>query len=359
MAALQDIRVIDLSTSVAGVWCSRMLADFGADVVMVEPPGGHPVRALAPFTPDGLSIPARYFLVNKRSVVLDVDDAGQRDAIRRLASEADVVVSSARPGELVARGLRYADFGRPGLVMAHVTPYGMSGELAETPGNDLTVSALSGWASINGMADREPLQSSGWQSSYCTGTAAYAAVLAALHHRETHPGEGQEVDIAERDVMAATFAPAMLGAEYSGEDRGRRRELDMTGGPVPVADGHFSLTISRAHFWRDAMTLLGLPDLAEDSRWEASHYRQAHKADYVRRVEAKMAEWKKMDLFHELAARRVIAGPVLEMADLVDNEQLLARGFWTELPDDGSKFPGAPFKMSGTPWALRAPEVAK
>ena len=140
-----------------------------------------------------------------------------------------------------------------------------------------------------------------------------------------------------------------------GRSRGRKPGIDITTGPVPVADGHFALTISRAHFWRDAMNLLGLTDLAEDERYEAGWYRQRHKEEYVGRVQERMAEWNKMDLFDELAVRRVIAGPVLEMPELASNEHLRERGYWTTAEDDpdGLEYPGAPFVMHETPWSLR------
>ncbi len=355
--ALDDLHVLDISTSVAGSWCSRWLADFGADVAIVEPPTGHPIRALGPFDDDGASILAAFLLANKRSVTLDLEAGEGRRLVLDLARHADVVVSSAPPSRLRALDLCYADIASPPLIMAHVTPHGMTGPLADTPGNDLTVGARSGWASINGLAGREPLKPANWQSSFCAGVATYGAILAALHHRDTHPGEGQEVDVAELEVMVSAFAPALLRGQYQGEALQRRTEVDMTGGPVPVADGHFALTISRAHFWRDAMNLLGLDDLAEDPRWESGWYRAAHKDEYVGRVQERMRDWAKMDLFRELANRRVVAGPVLTMAELAANQHLGRRGFWTSAPDTGGSpvFPGAPFRMSATPWELRSP----
>jgi crotonobetainyl-CoA:carnitine CoA-transferase CaiB-like acyl-CoA transferase len=359
-AALAGLRVIDLSTSVSGAWCSRMLADFGAEVVVVEPPGGSPLRKLAPFDGEGRSLLAALLLANKRSAVLDLEQRRDQVKALELVRHADMLVSSAAPASLAASGLTYAEIAQPALIMCHITSHGMTGELRETPGNELTTAARSGWAFINGDAAREPLKPSGWQSSFCAGTAAYAAIMAALHHRNLHPGEGQEVDIAELEVMVSTFAPALLRGQYLGEPWRRRSESDITAGPVPVADGHFSLTISRAHFWRDAMNLLGLTDLAEDPKWEPGHYRAAHKEEYVGRVQEKMLGWKRMDLFEELAARRVIAGPVLYMDELANNPQLRERGFWVrpEGAEDGPEYPGAPFKMSATPWALRgvAPE---
>lgn len=356
--ALDGLRVLDISTSVAGAWCSRMLADFGADVVMVEAPGGSPLRQLAPLDADGASIPAAYYLANKRSVTLDIASSVGREQALRLGRACDVVVSSLQPAAEAAAGIAYTDFASETLIMAHVTPYGMTGERADLPGNDLTAAALSGWAYINGQMEHEPLKLHGWQASLGAGSLAYSGVLAALHWREGHPGEGQEVDVAEVDALVSTFAPALLRGQYVGTPQERRKDADMTAGPVPVADGYFALTISRAHFWRDSMNLLGLHDLADDERWGSSEYRAQHKQEYVTRVQAAMATWTKMHLFEELSARRVIAGPVLSMEELTENPHLRAREFWVRPDGAEAEFAGRPVKMSRTPWDLqtRAPE---
>ena len=347
-APLQGIFTLDISTTPAGAWCSRLLAGFGAEVLVAEPAGRSPIRRLGPFDADGESIPAAYWSVGKRFRTIDREaEAGRRELVE-LARSADVVVSSATPTELEALGLTCEAIGSPALVLAHVTPWGFESRMAETPGNDLTVAARSGWAFINGLASREPLQPSAWQASYCGGLATCIAVIAALHQRN-ETGAGQEVDVSLNDAMLATYSAAFLRGQYSGEPWGRKAVADLLAGPVPVKDGYFSLTISRAHFWRDSMNLLGLPDLADDPRWETGWYRQAHKDEYVDRVQAKMATWGKQALFDELAARRVVAGPVLTMAELVENQHLRAREFW-EHDKDGKLWPGAPLKLSATPW---------
>jgi len=183
------------------------------------------------------------------------------------------------------------------------------------------------------------------------GIGAFAATLAALVTRD-RDGLGQLVDVAEVEVLTSTFSPSMLRSLFSGRAEARDERVDMTTGPVPVRDGYFALTISRAHFWRDAMTLLGLTDLAEDQRFEASWYRQQHKADYVPRVEERMAQWTKMELFDALATLRVVAGPVLTMDELSNNPHLRARGYFGPPAQGGVEYAGPPFRMSKTPWNL-------
>ncbi len=354
--ALAGVSVLDLSDSAAGAWCARLLADFGADVVMVEPPGGHMLRHRGPFDADGNSIAAAHFLANRRSAVLDLTSA-EADIARQIGHDADIVISGLGPEALADRRLRYDDFRAPGMVMVHVTPWGMTGDLADAPGNDLTVAARSGWAAINGRADREPLKPSGWQVSYCTGTAAFVGALAALFARDGSGSGGQEVDISALDVMASAFSPAVLRSAYTGRAWRRRSESDLLAGPVPVADGFFALTISRAHFWRDAMNLLGLPDLAADSRWENAWYRQAHKDEYVARVQERMLQWPRWKLFEELALRRVIAGPVVSMSELYELDHLEGRSFWRRPPSapGGPRHPGPPFRLSATPATFSRP----
>lgn len=320
---------------------------------MIEGREGHPLRHEPPFDTDGNGIAASLFLANKRSAQLELQSPTDRAKAVALARDADVVVSAFAPAALAELQLDYAAYDNQRLILCHVTPFGMTGSRANDPGSELSVAALSGWASINGDADRSPLKPSGHQVGFCTGTAAYGAVVAALVHRDANGGAGQEIDVAELDVMVSAFSPAVLRGQYLGAPTSRRQAVDITTGPVPIRDGYFALTISRAHFWRDAMNVLGLNDLSEDARWETSWYRNAHKDEYTGRVGEAMSTWTKAELFEELAARRVVAGPVLTMEELRSNEHLAERDFWATLGDE--TFPGPPFQMSETPWSLRAP----
>ncbi len=362
--ALNGVRVIDLSTSVSGAWCARMLADFGADVALYEGPDGHPARSLAPFDGAGNSVIAEYVLANRRSAVVDLEQPGGLEAIHAAVESADVLVCSSSPGELKPLGLDFGSLNQlnPRVIMCSITTHGSSGTRASYPGNNLTTAALSGWASINGLRDRPPLKPGGLQASYCAGTMGYGSIVSALLTRRNHPPHrGQFIDIAELEVMASTFAPALLTSQYEDEPQSRQEKVDMSTGPVPVKDGHFALTISRPHFWRDAMNVLGLDDLAEDPRWATSWYRKAHSDEYVDRAQDKLANWNKMDLFDALAALRVIAGPVLETDELADNVHLRAREFFRSPDGGGPEFPGPAFKMVASPARLtrRAPRTGE
>lgn len=306
---LQGINVLDLGSRASTAWCARLLADYGATTIGVEATP-HPLRAVGPFDGEGISVVARYFLANRQVI-------GQAG---RLASTADIIVLDQAD---LADELRIQN---PHALICLITAYGK--ELAHQPGNDLTACAASGWAFVNGLQGREPLKSSGYQASYQTGTFACGITVCALLEQLAHNQPGQLIDIAERDVLVSTSAPAPLRWQYSGFVLSRRASVDMNEGPVPVRDGWFALTLSRPAFWRKAMQLLGLPDLADDEELQQAGLRAKHKERFVSRVEAAMANWTRMDLFNALGRERVIAGPVLRMDELAENPQFLARKFF-------------------------------
>jgi crotonobetainyl-CoA:carnitine CoA-transferase CaiB-like acyl-CoA transferase len=327
-ATFEGLRVLELGDRGSTAWCARMFADLGADVLLVEPPGGHPLRADPPA--------AAHLLANRRRA----DPARLAD----LATTADLILTGDPGGELSPVALRAWN---PRALIVAITPYGLEGEHAAVPGDELTAAAMGGWASMNGLADREPLKGPGYQAAHQAGTFAWAAATAAL----LGGTPGEVVDVAERDVLTSTFAPAILRAQYTGRPERRRSAVDVSNGPVPVADGFFALTLSRPHFWQHAMRILGLDDLADDPDLQTSVQRATRTDRFVDRVQERLLGWKRMELFDELAARRVIAGPVLDMADLATNPQLEARGFSTSpasAPD--VRMPGPPVRYGRSRW---------
>ena len=342
-SALEGLKVLDLSTGFAAAWCGRLCADFGADVVFSDP---HPLRDIGPFDDGGKSIPAETVLANKRAFSLDHDS----DHWRQLARAADIVIEDALPGSGNRLCIDSLLAETSDAIHVSITPHGVNGDRADRPGNDLTASARSGWASANGLASAPPLKQSGYQASYQAGTLAFAVAVAAVLHRD-QGGTGQHIDVALDDASVMCFAPGILRSLYNQVPVARRAVVDMTTGPVPVKDGFFALTITRPHFWQGAARLLGLDDLAEDERLQATASRNAHKELFLDRTETAMKEWTKADLFEELSKIPVVAGPVFTMDELADNKHLEARDFFVEL--GGLSYAGAPFLMSETPFALR------
>src|SRR5919199_3990924 len=191
---LADVRVLDLADE-KGAYCTKLLADLGADVIKVEPPGGDPTRSFQPFFQDrpdpNSSLFFWYHNTNKRSVVLDLESAGDRAALLDLAAEADILVESFPVGYLAQRGLDYPTLRarNPHLIQTSITPFGQTGPHAGWVGNDLTAWAMSGIMANCGDAGRPPLRGPGGQSNILASGYATVATLAALRHQR-RTGEG-------------------------------------------------------------------------------------------------------------------------------------------------------------------------
>ncbi len=356
--ALEDTRVLDLSTSMAGAWCSRLCAGFGADVAMVEPPAGHPLRQLEPRAPDGSSIPARYVQADKRSIVVDRDRPAGRDVLADLAAACDVVIESAAPGVLAGEGLGFdtLERRRPGIVLVSITPSGQSGARAGEPGNNLTAYARSGFASINGLAAREPLKGSGFIASYTAGLAAYGAAVSALWHRRQH-GVGQHIDVAEVETLTQYFTLPFLSAQYMGEPWHRRQATALGPALMPARDGHFYLTLGRNPLVRrDIANVLGLSELAEDEDFLTLGTPGQPAGEQMVKLQAQVGERTRLELFDLFMLLRVLCAPVLDLEDLAGNEHLRARDFYAPPAGDpdGPAYPGAPARLSATPWTLES-----
>ena len=337
---LRGLRVLDIGLRLSSAWCSRLLADFGADVVMVERSIKHESRSHPPFDEEGRSILARYLLSNKK--------VGDPSLCDQMLSDADVIVTSNLSADVISES-------HPEAIVVAITPYGQTGEYRYYPGNDLTAYARSGWAFVNGLQGQAPLKGSGYQASYQAGTLAFGSVISALIEKSASREGGQLVDISEFETLVSTSAPAPLRYQYSGQLWKRRSmPVDMTDGPTRVKDGYFALPLSRPIFWQKALTILGLPDLADDPELQQVGSRNKYVERFQQRVAQELLRWKRMELFDALAAQRVIAGPVLGMDEMSTNPQFEARNFLQMSPDSKYRFPSSFAKMSRSEWKLRS-----
>lgn len=351
-AAFDDLRVLDLSDRLSGAYSARLFGDFGADVLLIEPPEGHALRREPPFA-EGVSGPEAsllhaYVNANKRS--LTVRDPRQ---ITPHVAAADLIVTTAAP---LPGALRAAlDAKRPDAVHLSVTPFGLDGPLTGAAGNNLTACAMSGWADICGDEGEPPLQLPPHSCDYIAGVSAFVGAAGALLRRRAS-GQGELVDAGEAEAAIVTTIPWSLAAVYEGPG-GHAQEVHTHHRDhrfYRAADGEIMIGLGPGPFWIDAMHALDLPELADD-RFADPLVRRAHVDEFQPRIEERVAQLPRFDVFETLSSVRSRSGVVEQMSDLLADRQLRSRGYFveTEVAGGTARVPGAPAKLGATPWAAR------
>jgi crotonobetainyl-CoA:carnitine CoA-transferase CaiB-like acyl-CoA transferase len=336
-AALDDVKVLDLSQGLAGPLCAKILADFGADVVKVEPPGGDAARSMAPhFGNDPHPEKSLIFLLanlNKRGVRLNLEDPEGRELLRGMARGSDIVVESFAPGHLASLGLDYAALSseNPGLIMISITPFGQSGPYSGYRSEEIVTYALSGIMSISGTADREPLKHGGMQSQYEGGLSGVVAALAALHARDIQ-GEGQHVDVSLQDVVASTLVIHQPMYGWVGAVQGRRQPNGHSYGHVqPCKNGYFVWQTGGGAEWSDIAEFFGSAEL-KDERFSTLGGRVLHGEELDRLVLEATKDRTMQELFTTASEKyHMLFGIVQEPGDLARCPHLAARDFFQEV----------------------------
>ncbi len=387
-ADLVPLRVLDLAGR-EGAYCARMLADLGADVVKLEPPGGDPSRALPPFIAGRSDANGSVWWLalnaNKRSIVCDLASAEGRALFHGLIAAADVLVESFAPGHLDDLGLDDPTLWscNDRLIHTSITPYGSGGPLAATPASDLEVTAMSGALWLAGEPDDRPVRTSLPQSGYWAGMYAAAGTLLAALARPDDGGGGQRVDVSAQASMATVHAPAPLWWDVAREDHGRTGAF-LLGRSIVGArfrnvwrckDGFVSFALQGGPIGRHTGRMLTgwmaargetVPEVAAVD-WDAWDPRTLTSAD-VAQLEDAIAPFflglTKAEFFAGSVERNMLGYPVSTTADIAADAQLAVRGFWQELPRaDGAsiRFPGGFALFDGERPRLRrgAPRVGE
>ncbi len=373
-AALEGIRVLDLSRVLAGPWCSQNLADLGADVIKIERPGaGDDTRSWGPpFLKDrdgNDTSDAAYYLAanrNKRSVTIDLaGEAGQR-AVRELAARSDVVLENYKVGQLAKYGLDYESLRaiNPRIVYCSVTGFGQTGPWKHRPGYDFIIQGLGGFMSITGEADDRPgggPQKAGVAvSDLMTGMFATQSVLAALFHRE-RTGEGQYIDIALLDVQVAMLANMNTNYLVSGVPPKRWGNAHPNIVPYQAfraSDQWIIVAVGNDEQYRRFCALAGRPELFEDARFATNRERVRNRETLVPLLAGLIATRPAQFWLEGLERAGVPCGPINDLAQVFDNEQVRARGMRIALArEDAGEIPlvASPMKMSTTPPTYRMP----
>lgn len=358
---LAGVRVIDLSQMLAGPYCTMILADLGADVVKIEPPGGDPARVFGPFHPDDeLRAFGGYFQSinrNKRSIVLDLKDAEGLAVFDRLLDDADILVENYRFGvmERLERSYEILHESWPRLVYASIRGYGdrYGGESprADWPAYDLTAQALGGFMGITGLPEL-PLKSGPGLGDVFPAVTATVGVLAALHERgET--GKGRYVDIAMYDAVLALCERIVHQHSYTGSVPGRQGNDHPLLCPFDVfraADGWVTIASPSDSHWRTLCHAIGRPEMGDDPRFARNEDRLERAGEVRDVVGGWTASRTRAQILDVLGGRFPIA-PVNDVADIFADPHVAARGMTVPLEHPGVAEPlevaGSPIKLSG------------
>lgn len=359
-AALEGIRVLDLSTVILGPMAAQYLGDLGADVIKVEAPEGDITRAIGPRRHEGMGA---LFLANnrnKRSIVLDLKDASSRPVLRRLVERSDVVLHSIRSGAAARLGLSWEALSavNPRLILCQALGFGESGPYAGRPAYDDIVQALSGLAMLQQGIAGVPRYVPSIVGDKVTAVHAALAVVTALFHRE-RTGLGQQVRIpmletivaftAAEHLGGAVFEPVVGEMGYTQVRRGLRR-------PFRTADGWVCMLPYSDRDWRRFLELAGRPELAEDPAWTTMAGRQAQAEALWTRVAEFMPTRTTADWLAALRAADIPGAAVQDLEQLLDDPHLAATGFWEmhEHPTEGRlRLPASPLGLSASPPSIR------
>jgi crotonobetainyl-CoA:carnitine CoA-transferase CaiB-like acyl-CoA transferase len=366
---LSGIRVIELARVLAGPWAGQMLADMGADVIKIEnPDGGDDTRAWGPpFVEgrDGENLSAAYYHSTnrgKRSIIVDLKTEEGQGIVRQLVAGADVVIENFKRGGLKKYGLDYESLRavNPRLVYCSITGFGQDGPYADLAGYDYIVQGMSGFMSVTGEPDGQPMKAGVAIADIFTGVYAVTAIQAALIH-VMRTGKGQHVDMALLDVMAAVLANQNMNYLVSGTAPSRLGNAHPNISPyevIPVRDGHIILAVGNDGQFRRFCTILGIEAAADDERFATNRARVAHRVEVRDLLVERTVQWPKTELLTACGKNAVPAGPINSVAEMFDDSQVKARGLRIDLPDaDGNLIPGVrtPVVLSETPLAYHRP----
>jgi formyl-CoA transferase len=360
---LAGVRVVELTTTWAGPMCGCILADFGADVIKVEHPEGEIARRSPPFLP-GTQPPLSFMHAsvnrNKRSLALDLHDERGRALFLRLAAQSDVVVENFRPGTLDAWGCGYTAVRalRPDVVFASISGFGQWGPQSGELGYDPLAQAASGFLSLNGSPDGEPVKAPTFLADDLAGLHAALAVLAALRHRD-RTGEGQQIDVSLLDALLfQSTGYLMLGALGVDLPRlGNQFRIAAPANTYRCRDGRILAGVLLDAHWKRLARLVGRPEAADDPRYATALERIRRREEVDGWLAAWAAERSRADALAALVGAGIPAAPVQSYAEAAASPHVAAREMLQPLEQpDGSRIPvvGPAAKLSRTPLALRS-----
>ena len=371
--ALSGIKVVELGGFIAAPYCTKLMADLGAEVIKVEEPGkGDPARSYGPF-PDDDPHPERsllfaYMNTNKLGITLDVKSALGKKLFKELIRDADVLVESNPPRMMEELGLDYDSLSaiNPRLIVTSITPFGQTGPYRDYKSTDLVSFHMGGigYTTPGDVEDPDnypPLRAPGHQADSMAGTAGASATMCAVIGRKL-TGRGEHVDISEQEPMVFVQSSAIVSHITNGEIQSRIAGVGRSISPrkpLMAKDGYFTGRFYDDHFWKSLKDAMGNPEQMDSDMFKDRQSR----SDNEDAVNAIIEEWSKdytrEELYQKLQVENhVPALAVNSVEDLLTHRHYVERGTFVEMehPQAGKfKAPGPPHRLSETPWRIASP----
>ncbi|MCF6321289.1 MAG: CoA transferase [Rhizobiaceae bacterium] len=369
---LDGVRVLDLSRILAGPTCTQLLGDYGADIVKVERPGaGDDTRKWGPpFVKDAQGTDtgeSAYYLCanrNKRSIAVDIASAEGAQTIAKLATKCDIFVENFKLGGLKKFGLDYQSLKEqnPALIYCSITGFGQTGPHAALPGYDLMAQGFGGIMSLTGAPDGEPMKAGVGIADVMCGMYATTAILAALRHRDL-TGEGQHIDIALVDTQIAWLINE--GTNYLMSDQLPKRRGNQHPNIVPyqvfeTKDGHVIIAVGNDSQFARFCAILERRDLAESKTYSTNQARIENRDALIEQLHPEILKFTKNELLRTMEQSNVPCGPIHNLQEVFDSEQVAARQMRISMPHSSAgsgevELIGNPVKFSNTPVTYNKP----
>ena len=358
---LRGIRVVDLTRILSGPFCSLLLADMGAEVIKVEPPGGDPLRGQGVIV-EGLSWYFAAFNRNKRSVLLNLRSVSGSAALRRLIATADVVVDNFRPGVMADLGLDWSQLSRlrPGIIHTNVTGFEEHGPYAHRPSFDFIAQAMSGFMSYNGTPETGPMRAGAPISDLVAGLYAALGTVAALYRR-VQTGRGERVGVAMMDSLLSLGAFLNSNFFATGQPpvpTGNDHALVAPYGLFTAQDGEIAIAPSNDGVYAKLLGALDLQALREHPDFRTNDLRVRHRAAINALINARIAQAPKAYWIERLNATGVPCGMVMSLAEVFADPQVVSQEMVLAIPHPGHgtvKMTGFPLKFREAPSTVRYP----
>ncbi len=381
-SALSDLKVIEYADFISGPFCGKLMADLGAEVIKIEgPSSGDSSRRHGPFFKDephpeqsGLFL---YLNTNKKSLTLNLKTSTGASIFRELIQGADVLIENTPPSTMKDLGLDYGTLRQlnPRLVMTSITPFGQYGPYVHYKADDLICCQMSGlsyntpFGGVNNQEEEPPLKPGGRQSDFIAGSTAAIATMFGLSARQTS-GSGQYIDISQREAVASflrhqipfyTYDPQGIYLSWYGSRTQGRRGL----GYLPCQNGYVANGCREEYQWKAFLEMVVGPGWENDERLKSLFSKGFDLFTFLDSweiVRPIVTEWTarhtKEDITAAAQARGIPIVPYNSSEDVFKSSQFQAHGFFVEVdhPCTGKlRYPGAPYKLSGTPWQINSP----